>query len=334
MRSSVAAATRPPRASRCGPARSRAAAGTRSGAAPPGDTLEQACITAAFGHRFLVRPHAGAWPERVALTRARRADLCVGDEVRVGLIGADQAVIEALQPRRSLLVRSDLRRRKLLAANVEQAGVVIAGEPPFSEALLMRVLISLEAAGIAAALIVNKCDRASARHAIEPRVAVYRALGYRIFDLAAGADAAHARATLGPWLAGRTTVLLGQSGMGKSTLVNALVPDAGQRTQAISAALSSGRHTTTFSRMFEVPAAIAADARLVDTPGFQGFGLAHVSASQRAHAMREFTPLLGRCRFNDCRHRDEPDCAIRAAAAAAVIDATRHRLFAQIGDEG
>lgn len=309
--------------------RSSAAAATRAAAG----TLEEARVVAAFGHRLVVRSRTGAWGERVAVTRARRNDLCVGDEVRVRLLGADQAVIESLQPRHSLLQRSDHRRRKLLAANVEQAGVVIAGEPPFSEALLMRVLIALETAGIAAALLVNKCDRAEARRAIEPRVALYRGLGYRLFDLAAGADAAHACATLGAWLAGRTTVLLGQSGMGKSTLVNALVPDADQRTQAISAALSSGRHTTTFSRMFELPPAVAPDARLIDTPGFQSFGLAHVSDWQRVHAMREFVPLLGRCRFNDCRHRDEPDCAIRAAVADAAIDATRHRLFVQIGEE-
>lgn len=303
-----------------------------SGAAAT-STCDDAVVAASFGRQLLVRSPSGQWPDQVAVTRARRSDLCVGDQVRVRQLGAGQAVIESLQRRRNVLQRSDHLRRKLLAANVDQAGVVIAGEPPFSEALLVRMLIAIETAGIDVALIVNKHDLAEAQQAIEPRLAIYHALGYRLIRIAAGADPAGARASLGPWLAGRTTLLLGQSGMGKSTLVNALVPDADLRTQAISAALSSGRHTTTFSRMFEVPASLAPQARIIDTPGFQSFGLAHLSESQRTHAMREFVPLLGRCRFNDCRHRDEPGCAIRGAVEDGTVDATRHRLYLQLGEQ-
>ncbi|HQY29429.1 MAG TPA: ribosome small subunit-dependent GTPase A [Burkholderiaceae bacterium] len=294
---------------------------------------EPALVAASFGRQFYVRSRTGAWPERVAVTRGKRTDVCVGDEVEVRLLGPDQAVIESLCPRRTTLQRSDRWRSKLLAANVDQAGVVVAGDPPFSEALLLRMLIAIETAGIEAALIVNKSDLAEATRAIAPRIAVYRALGYRVFEIAARTQPDAARAALRDWLARRTTLLIGQSGMGKSTLVNTLVPDADLRTQAISAALSSGRHTTTFSRMFELPAQVAADARIVDTPGFQSFGLAHLSESQRMHAMREFVPLLGRCRFNNCRHRDEPGCAIRDAAERGEIDAQRHRLYVRIGDE-
>ncbi|MCL4182856.1 MAG: ribosome small subunit-dependent GTPase A [Burkholderiaceae bacterium] len=294
---------------------------------------ESALVAASFGRQFYVRSRTGAWPERVAVTRGKRTDVCVGDEVEVRLIGADQAVIESIHARRTLLQRSDRWRRKLIAANVDQAGIVIAGDPPYSEALLVRMLIAVEAAGIEPALIVNKCDLADAMRMIEPRLAAHRSLGYRVIEISAGTQPAAARAALGGWLAGRTTLLIGQSGMGKSTLVNVLVPDADLRTQAISAALASGRHTTTFSRMFELPAATAADARIIDTPGFQGFGLAHLSASQRMHAMREFVALLGRCRFNDCRHHDEPGCAIREAAERGDIDALRRRLYAQIDDD-
>lgn len=294
---------------------------------------ERARVAASFGRLFYVRPCSGAWDERVAVTRGRRTDVCVGDEVEVRLIGADQAVIESLRPRRTTLQRSDRRRSRLLAANVEQAGVVVAGEPPFSEALLVRMLIAIDSAGIGAALIVNKADLPEAAHAIAARIDVYRALGYRVFEIAARARPLEARARLRDWLAGHTTLLVGQSGMGKSTLVNTLVPDAALRTQAISAALSGGRHTTTFSRMFEVPAEVAPVARIVDTPGFQSFGLAHLSQWQRAHAMREFATLLGRCRFNNCRHRDEPACAIREAAERGEIDVLRYRLFLQIEGE-
>ncbi|MCO5108357.1 MAG: ribosome small subunit-dependent GTPase A [Burkholderiaceae bacterium] len=290
-------------------------------------------VAASFGRQFYVRSCSGAWPERVAVTRGKRTDFCVGDEVEVRLIGPDQAVIESLRPRRTALLRSDRWRSKLLAANVDQAGIVIAGDPPFSEALLVRMLIAIDSAGIGVALIANKSDLEDAARSIAPRLAAYRALGYPVFEIAAGTRPAEARARLRDWLAGRTTLLVGQSGMGKSTLVNTLVPDADLRTQAISAALSSGRHTTTFSRMFDLPAEVARDARIVDTPGFQSFGLAHLSASQRMHAMREFAPLLGRCRFNDCRHRDEPGCAIREAAARGEIDATRYRLYLRIEEE-
>ncbi|HLS56920.1 MAG TPA: ribosome small subunit-dependent GTPase A [Zeimonas sp.] len=294
---------------------------------------EPALVAASFGRQFYVRSLTGDWTERVAVTRGKRTDVCVGDEVEVRLLGPDHAVIESLHPRRTTLQRSDRWRSKLLAANVDQAGVVVAGEPPFSEALMLRMLIAIETAGIEAALIVNKCDLADATRAIAPRIAVYRALGYRVFEIAARTRPDAARATLRDWLARRTTLLIGQSGMGKSTLVNTLVPDAGLRTQAISAALSSGRHTTTFSRMFELPEQVAVDARIVDTPGFQSFGLAHLSESQRMHAMREFVPLLGRCRFNNCRHRDEPGCAIRDAAERGDIDAQRYRLYVRIGDD-
>ncbi len=294
---------------------------------------EPALVAASFGRQFYVRSRTGAWPERVAVTRGKRTDVCVGDEVDVRLLGPGQAVIESLRPRRTTLQRSDRWRSKLLAANVDQAGVVVAGDPPFSEALLLRMLIAIETAGIEAALIVNKSDLADATRAIAPRIAVYRALGYRVFGIAARTQPDAARAALRDWLARRTTLLIGQSGMGKSTLVNTLVPDADLRTQAISAALSSGRHTTTFSRMFELPEQVAVDARIVDTPGFQSFGLAHLSESQRMHAMREFVPLLGRCRFNNCRHHDEPGCAIRDAAERGEIDAQRYRLYARTGDE-
>ncbi len=291
---------------------------------------ETARIVASFGRHFYVRAASGAWDERVAVARGKRTDLCVGDEVEVRPLGVDQAVIESLRARRTLLQRSDAWRTRLLASNVEQAAVVIAGEPPFSEELLMRMLMAIETAGVAPALVANKSDSAASRAALAARLAVYRRLDYRVFETSALGDVAGTRAQLRPWLEGRTTLLLGESGMGKSTLVNALVPDAQARTQAISRALGTGRHTTTFSRLFDVPGEIARDARIVDSPGFQNYGLSHLSDSQRLHAMREFAGLIGRCRFNDCTHRDEPDCAIRAAAQRGDIDALRYRLYVQI----
>jgi len=290
-------------------------------------------ILASFGRHYWVRGRSA--DEHLAVTRGKRTDLCVGDEVELRALGAGQAVIESLHARTTLLQRSDAWRTRLIAANAGRAAVVVAGEPPFSEELLMRMLMAIETAGIEPAIVANKADRPASRQAIAARMTVYRALHYPVFEVSALTDASATRAALGDWFAGHTTVLLGESGMGKSTLVNALVPDAQARTNEISRALGTGKHTTTFSRLFDVPAHTAADARIVDTPGFQTYGLHHLSQSQRLHAMREFVPLIGRCRFNNCTHRDEPDCAIRDAVQRGEIDGVRYRLFLLIeGSEG
>lgn len=288
-----------------------------------------ATVIAGFGRHYAIRTEDGAMLE--AVTRGKRGNVATGDRVQVHALGSGQAVIDAVEPRRNAFKRSDAFRAKLLAANLDQAGVVIAAEPPFSEELLLRVLMAAEAEGVPIALLVNKRDLAASRAAIEPRVAAYRALGYPVFDCAAGSEPDATRALLMPWLEGRTTLLLGESGMGKSTLVNCLVPDAGLRTQAISQALASGRHTTTFTRLFPLPG--RGSGFIIDSPGFQNFGLDHLSDSERMHAMPEFRALLGQCRFNNCSHGDEPGCAIRAAADAGEIDPRRYRLFLKVAAE-
>ena len=127
-------------------------------------------------------------------------------------------------------------------------------------------------------------------------------------------------------LAGHTSVLVGQSGMGKSTIINALLPDAGAAVSDISLALDSGRHTTTHARLYHLDA----DTALIDSPGMQEFGLMHLSADDLQRAFVEFEPLLGQCRFNDCRHRGEPSCAIDAAVARGEIDPRRLESYRKV----
>lgn len=299
---------------------------------PPPSTARTALVIASYGRHYLVRP-AGETDTLIAVTRGKRTDPCVGDQVDIQPAGDGQAVIERIRPRRNCLQRSDVWRSKLLAANIDQIGILVAGDPPFSEELLLRILCAASVASIPTALIANKIDLGAAHDAIRDRLVVHRALGLPVFEIAARGAPDAVRAQLRNWLGGRTTLLIGQSGMGKSTLVNTLVPDADLRTQEISTALATGRHTTTFSRLFELPPETAHDARLIDTPGFQTFGIAHLSSSQLAHAMPEFAPLLGACRFNDCTHRDEPGCAMRAAAQAGRIDARRYDLYGRLVDE-
>ncbi len=289
----------------------------------------EATVEARHGHRLLVLTDDGL--SLSAVTRGRKSDVTVGDRVQIAELGAGQAVIEAVLPRRNIIKRSDAWRAKSLAANIDQAAVVIAPSPPFSDDLLSRVLIEATTQDVSVALLVNKSDLGPLRAAIEPRIVVYRALGYQVFELSAGADPQGTVATMAPWLAGRTTLLLGQSGMGKSTLVNCLIPDAELRTQEISTALDSGRHTTTFTRLFTLPAPLR--GRIIDSPGFQTFGLEHLSESQRLHAMPECRALLGQCRFHSCTHREEPGCAIRAAVADGRVDSRRYSLLLKLHEE-
>lgn len=281
-------------------------------------------VIAAYGRQFLLHnPHGDAPLKAVA--RGRRGDCVVGDRVAYRRLNDDQAVIDEVLPRDNRVTRSDNFRSKTIAANVDLAGVVISGYPRFDEALLVRILIALEAEAIPSLLIVTKQDLDVSREAMAARQEVYRSLGYPVITTAAR-TAPDSLQPLVQRLRGRRTLLLGQSGMGKSTLVNALVSGAEQQTAAISEALASGRHTTTFTRAFE----LAEGGWILDSPGFQTFEIAHLSRWQMVHAMPEFRPLLGQCRFNDCSHRSEPGCAIREAAREGRVDALRYRLFTEI----
>lgn len=296
-------------------------------------------ILASFGRQHWIRelsPSGAALRtgrQRSAVTRGRRQDYCVGDIVRIETIGEDQAVINQLSPRRNLLLRSDQFRRKHIAANIDQIGMVLAAEPPFSEALAVRVLIAAGIASIPVTWLVNKSDCVDALRGLEPRLRVYRALGLRIIPLSARHDSRGdlSEGALGQWLQGKTSLLLGQSGMGKSTLVNRLVPDADLKTQQWSRALNAGKHTTSFSKCFDLPVDFFEHgSRIIDSPGFQQFGLAHCTRSEIEHSLPEWAVRLGQCRYHNCRHLHEPDCAIRRAAEQGDIDALRYRIWIDI----
>lgn len=281
----------------------------------------QARIIAAHGSHFLLLSDDGA--EQVAVTRGRRQDMVVGDLVCARLTGENSAVIESRTQRRNQLTRSDRFKSKTLAANIDQAAFVIAGNPPFSEELLLRVHLAAAFEGIEFAVVANKLDLSESHQALQPRLSPLRALGVRVFETSARAEQDQGLQRFSEWLGGKTSLLLGQSGMGKSTLLNRLVPHAEMRTREISERLHSGKHTTTFSRLFE----LAGSTAIIDTPGFQQFGLEHLSESQLRYGALEFRCDLHRCRFSNCRHLDEPGCGIRTQVDAGQIDAQRYRYF-------
>ena len=283
----------------------------------------QGLIVAAHGRHYLA--HAGGKTLQ-CVTRGKKSDVATGDRVRLKSTSADQAVIEEILPRDTLLYRSDQYKSKLLAANVTQLFIVVATEPGFSDDLVSRALVAANAAGISAHLILNKTDIAALLPAARERMVRYRQLGYPIHEVSAKADPAATLATLQPLMSGQSTILIGQSGMGKSSLVQLLVPDIDIAVREISQRLDSGKHTTTFTRLFEIDA----QTTVIDSPGFQEFGLYHLTEGMLERAFPEFQPALGKCRFYNCHHLAEPGCAVLAAVEAGDISAERHGLYRQL----
>ena len=284
-------------------------------------------VVAAHGRHAFIETDEG---RRVQChLRGRKADLVVGDLARWQPAG-DEGVIEAVEPRRNLLFRQDAWRTKSFAANLDQILLLVAGEPVFSESQLARALVAAESAGIPALIGLNKIDKPSAAAARE-RLQPYRDMGVQILEFALKADPQGALALLRPRLQQKVTLALGPSGTGKSTLINLLVPQAQAQVGEISQALNSGRHTTTSTLWYWLDA--ARRGALIDSPGFQEFGLRHIDASQLATLMPDLRAHLGKCRFYNCMHRHEPGCGVLAATERSEIAAQRYRRYAEILDE-
>lgn len=292
--------------------------------------LDLGRVVAAFGRHFIVESPEGA--RTTCRPRGKKSDCVVGDWVRWQPTNdkGDEGVIERIEPRRNLMHRQDEWKTKSFAANIDQVLVLVAGEPMFSEAQLARALIAAESAGIAALVLLNKCDLPQAATARE-RLAPYGAMGVAVHEVALKAAPDAARALLAPLLAGRATLVLGPSGMGKSTLINLMVPGAAAQTGEISAALNAGRHTTTSTTWYWLDP--RRETALIDSPGFQEFGLRHVEALQLPGLMPDLRAFAGGCKFYNCTHRHEPGCAVIAAVERGEVSASRWRIYGEICDE-
>ena len=274
-------------------------------------------VVADFGREFLVEL---ADKRQIVCTRkGKKQDATCGDFVEVRLTGSAQGSIERLGTRRNLLYRSDQWREKTLAANVDQVVILLAPKPPFSEAFLNLSLVACEAARLPVIIALNKSDLAEHAAALKS-LRIYEKIGYTIISMSAKFDTAQ---PLLPHLEKKLTLLVGQSGMGKSKTVNALVLSDVARVGELTASLESGAQTTTFSRFYRLDR----DTAIIDTPGFQSFGLFHLTEDQIGEAMREFRPYLGSCKFNDCAHLEEPGCAVTNAAGRGEISAERLSFY-------
>lgn len=322
---------------------------------PMADDLQQGLVVATFGRHCLVETPEGR--RLICHPRGKKNHVVVGDQV-LWQIAGDEGSIEKLRDRRNLFYRQDEIRTKSFAANLDRVLILIAADPEYSESQLSRALVAAEAARITPIIALNKSDLAQPFAQAWERLAPYRAMGYSVMPVSLNPRSAVADdgvAALCEQLKGLTTLVLGPSGSGKSTLINRLVPDAQVETGEISLALNSGKHTTTSTRWYWVPSldgphfdardansgaltgAHAHTTALIDSPGFQEFGLHHIEPTRLADCMPDLRAHVGSCKFYNCTHLHEPGCGVLAQVESAThtgtISMRRHRIYAQLFEE-
>ena len=298
---------------------------------PP--ALARGLVVASHGRHCLVESDDGS--RRICHPRGKKNQVVVGDEV-VWLpahTGQGEAgTVEQVCERRNLFYRQDELRTKSFAANLDQVLVLVAAEPEFSEHQLARALIAAEASGIAPLIVLNKQDLTPAFARAWARLTPYRDMGYTVLPLSLRTQPEAACQALLPWLTARRTLVLGPSGAGKSSLINRFVPQAQALTAEISLALNSGKHTTTSTTWYWVDS--DRQTALIDSPGFQEFGLNHIEPMQLAHLMRDLKPHTEHCRFYNCSHLHEPGCGVTSMVKAAPgpheICARRYKIYSDL----
>ena len=293
------------------------------------NTQEHGLVVASYGRHCLVETPDGK--RVICHPRGKKSQAVVGDRV-LWQGSHDEGTVERVQERRNLFWRQDEIRSKTFAANLDQVLILVAAEPDFSESQLARALIAAEAERITPIIALNKSDLVEPFERAWARLLPYQRMHYGVLPLSLRLSGPVDREHLLNHLRGKTTLVLGPSGAGKSTLINLLVPGALAQTNDISQALHSGKHTTTSTTWYWVDA--QRTTALIDSPGFQEFGLNHIDPMQLAQCMPDLKGHLGNCKFYNCTHLHEPGCGVLAAVDAKAggtgIAPSRHRIYQEL----
>jgi ribosome biogenesis GTPase len=282
-------------------------------------------VIANYGQTLIIEDGKGAL-FRCAV-RQNLGALACGDRVVWQTSGHQEGVVVVAEERRSVLTRPDYSgRSKPVAANLDQVAVVVAPRPDLSESLIDRYLVATALIGVPPLLALNKIDLLDPAElqVIAKRLSGYRRIGYPV--LFASTRSAHGLDQLKQRLRNRTSILVGQSGVGKSSLIRALLPDRDIRIQALSETTGLGIHTTTTSMLYHLPDG----GDLIDSPGVRSFELTDVSPDKLEQGFVEFDPYRGHCRFSNCSHTVEPGCALLAAVKSGEIQERRLASYQQI----
>ena len=257
--------------------------------------------------------------------------IAVGDKVEL-LPEAENFIIEVITPRKNYIVRKSPKKKHfahMIAANIDQAVLIASHKRPrTSLGFIDRFLVTLEAFRIPGYLLINKSDLYSKEEqaALRGIMELYESIGYQTMMTSFIEGVPH---QVGDWLQAKTTLLSGHSGSGKSTLINLLQPNAHQQIGEISDFANKGVHTTTFAEMFSLDA----DTHVIDTPGIKELGLAEITAEELSHYFPEMRNLMGQCKFNNCRHVDEPSCAVQEAVQSGDIALSRFESYLSMMQE-
>lgn len=257
-------------------------------------------------------------------TRRQLEKIAVGDRVLLSPADDTQGRIEKILPRRTLLTRPDRNgKNRPVAANIDKVFVVFAVEPPCDFLLADQYLAICENKTINSELVFNKIDLPK-NNGIEEELFAYQSLNYPIHRVCA--KTGQGIPELQQALNHHTSILTGQSGVGKSSLTNVLIPEKKLKINSVSETTKHGRHTTTAATLYHLPN----EGNLIDSPGVAIFGLAEINEAQLAYGFREFQPLIGQCQFHNCRHIQDKGCAIREAAETGKISNNRYQRYLKL----
>ncbi len=246
-----------------------------------------------------------------------------GDEVLFQKTDDNEGVVTAIQPR----INELKRQNKLIAANIDQLWLVVALEPHYEFELIDRYLIMAENVNLPINIIINKIELAKNLEQVSRDFSIYKNIDYQVHFLSVKQE--NNLDSLKSCLRDKTHIFLGQSGVGKSSLINTLIPDLDLRVNEISTKTKMGRHTTTNTTIYHIPSG----GDLIDSPGIREFQINEFSSKQILNGYREFKSYLGKCRFRNCQHVNEPDCAIRGALDSEVIHPARYQSYINLISE-